>query len=302
LVTHGGTSIGVVILDCDQAPLTARCLESIAGGTRLPHAIVVVANSRNAAPLREACAASGLAPVVLEPGRNLGCAGGRNFGLDFLTRETDCERFVLLDNDAVVTRSFFERVGQVALARLEAAAPVIRNLATNEVWSSGGCSLPDGTIKQLRSAPDTGPVAVDWAPGACLILSRATWASVGHFSRTLDFLFEDIEWCHRLRAGGGAIRVHADLQILHEPQQSLGGGSSSQRAHLMARNGTVYLMAVQHVPLGSSWRWVGWQLRLALRDALTGRVRKGLARLTGLGRGLLEARRWPAGESLSADG
>jgi GT2 family glycosyltransferase len=284
--------LAVVILDCNQAALTSRCLRSIAAGTSLPDVIVVVANSVDPTPLYDACRQCGLSPTILAPGTNLGCAGGRNFGLRHVAEQTDCGSFMLLDNDTIVPPDFFASVRQLSLPPLEVAAPLIRDLATGAVWSGGGSAQATGHVEQLAYAPEVSPHVVDWAPGACIIMGRPTWAMVGPFDPVLDFLFEDVEWCHRLRSLGGVIRVHSHLQIFHEAHQSLGGSGSPRRLHLMARNGTVYLVSVLQVSRSATMRWIFWQLRLAARDVVARRFRCSAARVTGLSSGVLEAARW----------
>ena len=285
-------STGVVVLDFNQGALTTRCLQSLQQSTREPTLVVLV---ENGARLADDRALDPLRVVRLHPGRNLGCAGGRNFGLDYLANKTDVDRFVVLDNDTVVASDFIEQVAALPLQPLEVAAPVILDFATSQIWSCGGTITADGSIEQLTSLPRTGPsdqAEVDWSPGACLIMSRETWANVGPFDAWLNFLFEDIDWCVRLRRAGGRVVIHRNLHLQHEPHQSLGGYWSPTRVRFWARNGTVFRPTVCVNPgLMDNVGWILNEVLLSLRDLVKAGPAWTLARLSGLAAGLLESSR-----------
>lgn len=281
--------VGVVILDLDQPGITARCLRSLAEGSRVPDLVVVVANGSESFTCQHDPTLAALKAVTLHSGRNHGCASGRNLGLHYLVDNTSLQRFLVLDNDTIAPRDFVERVTNFSLSALEVVAPVILDWQTNDVWSSGGTVGPDGAIRQLTqvASPDLeARTVVDWAPGACLIVDRETWKTVGPFDDQLDFLFEDIEWCVRLRNAGGRVVVRGDLRLLHEPHQSLGGRWSQARVRLWARNGTLFrIRTVRSHPLAVA-RWLGSEALLAVRDLATGRGSWSSARLRGLTEGL----------------
>jgi GT2 family glycosyltransferase len=201
--------------------------------------------------------------------------------------------FVVLDNDTVVPNDFIERVAACNPISLEVIAPVILHFLTRDVWSCGGLVAPDGTTQQLSFEENSTRKEweVDWAPGACLIMSRETWVAAGEFDSWMNFLFEDIEWCYRVKKAGGRITVRSDLQLFHEPHQSFAGQWSQPRVRFWARNGTFFRMAIVRpgiVPVGI---WLGKELLLAVRDLSTGRASWSVARLRGLAEGLVEGLR-----------
>lgn len=284
-------STGVVILDFNQGMLTTRCLHSLEHGTQLPTLVILV---ENGARVPEDPALERLPVVRLHPGRNLGCAGGRNFGVNYLVNKTDICRFVVLDNDTVVAPDFVQRAAALPLRPLEVAAPVILDFVTNEIWSCGGTITADGSIEQLTCLSHIGPsdqAEVDWSPGACLIMSRQTWASIGPFDSWLNFLFEDIDWCVRLRRAGGRVVIDRNLHLLHQAHQSLGGYWSPTRVKFWARNGTVFRLTRVNPGLIANVGWLLNEARLALRDLCKARPAWTVARLSGLADGLLESSR-----------
>jgi GT2 family glycosyltransferase len=285
--------VGVVILDYDQHALTLRCLRSVATGTRVPTLVVLVENGEQHCDVGCHPELGHLQIIVLHPSSNLGCSGGRNLGLDYLLRNTAILTFVILDNDAVVPSEFIEQVSVMKLPRLQVAAPIILNLSDGAVWSCGGRTRPDGSVEQLRTrtTPDGTPALVDWAPGACLVMASETWEQVGMFDPWMHFLFEDVEWCQRVRDAGGTIVVHSSLTLLHDANQSLGGMRSAKRTRLWARNGTVFRASVLRVRTGSIIAWLAGELLEVFRDLIVGQWPRSAARLSGLLAGIAEALR-----------
>lgn len=284
-------SIGLVVLDLNQRETTYRCLQSITDGEVLPEMIVLVENGDSGlsqtqlTTLREE-----LNLVVLQPSSNLGCAGGRNLGLNFLYENTDIERFATLDNDIVVPPDFVSKLKEQEMDELDLLAPVIMNFHDDSVWSSGGTIDLDGEITQLEEDPASteGRIEVDWSPGACLIMHRSGWNQVGEFDEWIDFLYEDLEWCHRIRELGGSVQVCPDLRLEHEAHGSLGGEWSPTRVRFWARNGTFFRLHTLGFDLAPAAAWLHQETKLAVRDLVTGRSRWTVARITGLAQGLLE--------------
>jgi len=276
------TSVGVVVLDLDQAPITVRCLRSLSSGTRRPDIVVLVENSRTPVP---ATGAYGFPVVVLQPGINLGCGGGRNLGLNYLRANTSITTFVILDNDTVAHENFIERLQLAPPSSLQVIAPLIYNFTNGGVWSSGGTLRSDGAIDQLTTLIGT-PQVVDWAPGACLIFDRTTWDVVGPFDAWLQFLFEDIEWCCRLRQAGGTVVVMPNLRVRHEAHQSLGGRWSPARVRYWARNGTVLRATTLRVGGFHLLKWLAQETVLSVSDVFRGRGRWAAARFYGLFEGV----------------
>lgn len=286
------TGIGVVLLDLGQHDMTMRCLRSLAAGTTVPETVVAVENGQHLPAAATGSLAGSLPLVVLGAGYNLGCAGGRNLGLNYLARNTEVTTFVVLDNDAVAAPDLIERLAAAPPSPLEVVAPVIFDAASGSVWSSGGSIDGEGELVQLDDDLIDHPEAyreVDWAPGACLVMHKDTWLAVGEFDSWMVFLYEDIEWCHRLRAAGGRVLVARDLRIDHVANQSLGGRYSPARLRLGVRNETVLRISV--IGRSGTVAFLGRESLSALRDLAGRRLGLSAARARGLAEGLAEAHR-----------
>lgn len=287
-------TIGLVVLDLNQKETTHRCLESIVEGDTLPEMVVLVENGesglsqKQVASLREE-----LKLVVLQPSSNLGCAGGRNLALNYLRANTNITRFATLDNDVVVPTDFISKLKAQEMGELDVLAPVIMDIDGESVWSSGGTITPDGPITQLEEEPETEDsiIEVDWSPGACLIMHRKGWNRVGEFDEWIDFLYEDIDWCHRVQEMGGQIKVCPDLRLKHDAHDSLGGEWSPTRVRFWARNGTFFRLYTLDYSPAPAIEWLQQETKLAIRDLVKGRFAWTMARLKGLGQGLTETYR-----------
>ena len=287
-------TLGVVILDLDQAETTLRCLQSLSAGAVTPDVVVLVENgtsrvSRTA--LRDLDQSMDL--VVLRPGRNLGCAGGRNLGLNYLANNTEVSTFMILDNDTLVPPKFISTVQATPMDPMEVIAPVITDMNKNTIWSTGGIVERNGTIEQLTTPPrsDVQSFIVDWSPGACLIFDQSTWERVGEFDHWMRFFFSDIDWCLRVGDLGGDVTIHRDLRIEHEGHLSLGGENSPARTRFWARNGTVFRLDTVEVSATDSLEWILSELQTSIRELGAGRFDHAKSRIQGLAEGARESLR-----------
>lgn len=287
--------IGLVVLDLGQSETTKRCLRSIASGERRPDSIILVENG-NTGEVVELGAEEALAdlPVkVLRPGRNIGAAAGRNLGLNYLARNTEVERMAVLDNDTTVPPDFFQRLETAELEPLEIGAPLILDMESGEVFSAGGVFDRHGYPHHLSSLANgvNGPRPVDWAAAAALVFDRETWLRVGEFDAWYEFMFEDVEWCHRATQLGATVRLTPALRVMHEGHQSTGGPIAPARVRRWSRNGTVFMLVSVRAGARSALVWFARELRYVVKDLRSGWRGCAAARLRGVAEGLWEVRR-----------
>ena len=279
--------IGLVLLDYDQAATTLRCLRSVAAGTRRPDEIVLVENGGPPVDLASDEVLADLVVHVLRPERNIGAASARNLGFNYLVRNSDVERYVLLDNDTTVPGGFFELVAASSFEPLEIAAPLILSMDTGEVIYAGGRFDRYRYPSVIPEWPDgsTAPREVEWAPTAGLVFDRDTWLHVGGFDDWYGFSWEDIEWCDRAVRLGAVVRVEPQLRVMHEAHQSSGGAFSPERLRQWSRNGTVFIF--ETVGWRSRLNWFSMEFRLIWGELRAGWRPSALGRVRGLGQGLL---------------
>lgn len=283
-ITERRDGIAVVVLDLDQPALTGRCLESISQPSIPPVVVVLVQNGSTSLSETVSNHAGGVRVDLLAPGSNLGCAGGRNLAVQHVLDEYDVAAIVVLDNDAVLTPNFIDRLWVDIPAPLEVFAPVVRNYDDGSIWSVGGEATDDGRVRVLTEIQPEEP-QVDWTPGAAFVFSPATWLAVGPLDERLRLFWQDVAWCQRVRDLGGRVVVVPDLEVRHEARSSLGGGWSPQRARDWVRGGVVYVVRIYRLRPWPAARWLAQEVLAALGEFAKGHPKVGLARIVGLAEG-----------------
>jgi GT2 family glycosyltransferase len=67
---------------------------------------------------------------------------------------------------------------------------------------------------------DGGSIVVDWVSGACMLVRRDAFESVGGFDERYFLYWEDADLCRRLRARGHHVRYVPGAQVVHRVGQS----------------------------------------------------------------------------------
>ena len=95
---------------------------------------------------------------------------------------------------------------------------------------------------------DSGPVAVDWVSGACLLARRAALAEVGNFDERYFMYWEDADLCRRLRSRGYTIRYVPSASAVHHVGQS---SRTARVSSIRAFHESAYLYYATHVAPGA---------------------------------------------------
>lgn len=175
---------------------------------------------------------------VVEPGENLGYAGGLALGVqsaaaprllflnpDVLLAEDSLEPLLAaLDSgvDAAGPRLFWDRACRFLLPPTEgyrALDLVLKSLAgRGEGWALRARRRWRGQARRHWQA--TAPIRSFRLSGCCLALRRESWERIGPFDAGYRLYFEETDWLDRLRRAGG--------RALHVP--------AAQAVHLYARS------------------------------------------------------------------
>ncbi len=240
-------SIGVVIVSYNTRDLLRACLLSLHTCTLPLHVVVV----DNLSPDQSAAMVAAEFPAVqvVEPGDNLGFAGGTNAGIAQMLDSTDL--VLLLNPDTVVHHGAIEalvafldqhpRVGAVSPRLLNpdgtlqpAAFRFPTVLMTLLDLFPPGEVLPGrlyGSHWHGRYPHEQGvaPFAIDHPLGACILTRASVLRGVGLLDATYFMYAEEIDWARRVRAAGWAIWQVPAARVTH-----VGGASTSQfRARML---------------------------------------------------------------------
>ena len=221
--------IGVVVLDFGRPDDTERAAASARSAeTR----VLIVENGARTD------GASGEERLCLR--ENRGFAGGMNAGMKQLLSE-GCDRFLLLNNDAVLEPGC---PGLLAEAlddpKVAACGPIVLRESDGRVESRGVVAdMRWGRVRlaghgELRK-DEQGVVSVGALSGAVLMLHRRALERVGWLDEGYFLYFEDIDWCVRAREAGFDVRVVRHATARHAGSRTI-GPASSDRFYYSARN------------------------------------------------------------------
>ena len=224
-----------VIVNYASWPLTVRCVESLYATGYGDFEVVIVDNDR-----REP-------PEIPYPGRlirnkeNLGFARACNQGIAASTGDL----LVLINPDSVVEESFFERVQDffegnpsvgIVGPRIVHSDGRLQLTARRELSMVSGLLgrtslltrlFPKSSLvkSQFPAVTElTGPTAVDWVAGACMVVRRRTLDEVGLLDERFFMYFEDADLCRRVCEARWSVYYLPEVEVVHHA-----GGSSRSR-------------------------------------------------------------------------
>jgi GT2 family glycosyltransferase len=231
----------VVIVNYASWPLTLRCVESLYATDYEDFEVVIVDNDRPEPP------------EIPHPARvirnrvNLGFARACNQGIS----ASSGDLLVLVNPDALVERDFFGRIeaffdvnpaAGVAGPRVLDTDGRVQLSARRELSMVSGLLgrtslltrlFPSSTLvkKQFPAVTElTGPTAVDWVSGACMIVRRSALEEVGPLDERFFMYFEDADLCRSVREAGWSVYYLPEIEVTHQA-----GGGTRSRPHAIWR-------------------------------------------------------------------
>ncbi|MEA2199936.1 MAG: hypothetical protein QOI89_532 [Solirubrobacteraceae bacterium] len=177
---------------------------------------------------------------LVELPANRGFAAACNLGIASIL---DADVIILLNPDVEVPPDFLTRVARLDWpSDVAARGPAIVNWQGQLEQSARGfprartgllgrTSLlarvrPNSRLLRadLRAKRDSGPRAVDWVSGACLIVPAEMFRSVGMLDDRYFMYWEDADWCRRAHDRGYSVIYDPALCVTHHQ-----GSSSRER-------------------------------------------------------------------------
>lgn len=239
------SSAAIVILNFNGQEMLETFLPSVITNSQTDIWVIDNGSSDNSIPFLEE-----KYPQIqlLKSTKNLGYAGGYNWGLDQLRIEYDFH--ILLNSDVAVTKNWDTDLVQALEDRPDYAAiqPKILSYTSKNKFDYAGAGggfvdaygypfcrgrILDAIEQDAGQYDDS--IDVDWASGACFIVRSELFHQFKGFDASFFAHMEEIDLCWRMRKSGWKIGYIGDTSVYH-----LGGGtlqrSSPHKLYLNIRN------------------------------------------------------------------
>jgi GT2 family glycosyltransferase len=221
--------VWVLVLNYNSGPDTVRCVAALQRMNFPSFRVVVVDNcsTDNSVALFRAEYPD---IEVLPLARNLGFAAGNNVGIQYaMTQEAD---YVLIVNpDMTVHKDALTYMVEACLSdpTIAAVSPIIRYADCPErIWFAGSCIQWAKALATHLVDEDVAPDKVTdtaWPCGGCMLLECNALRRVGAMDEHYFLYFEDADLGQRLLASHLRAVVCPRASALHNPHNSVRGGS-----------------------------------------------------------------------------
>ncbi|HTD59351.1 MAG TPA: glycosyltransferase family 2 protein [Gemmatimonadaceae bacterium] len=252
-------NVWVILVNWNGAADTEVCLQSLLDARPQPYGIAVVDNGSREGEidrLRAWAKAHGIglrledadpaqwpadrAPrpgevLLLRSATNRGFSGGNNVALAYTEPDPAATHFLLLNNDAAVTPSYFGDLAASLAGYADtglASGTIYEMTPPNRVWYAGGRILPVRTmaLHDLEVPVDSGVVPTEFICGCTMLISSATLHRLGHLPECyFPCYLEDTEYSQRARDAGIPVLYVPGAVAYHKGGGSLGPMALSPR-------------------------------------------------------------------------
>jgi GT2 family glycosyltransferase len=194
----------VAILNYNRKDDLLKCVCSVLKQDYPNCAVVVVDNKSSDNSMRALIDNYGDRIGVISNERNLGTAGGYNVCIGEALRRK-VQYVLLLNNDVVLEKDTLSELVKVAthLPKMGLLGPKVYFRDSGEIWSCGGTvNSWLGKTSHITEELSRAPKAVDYIPGAAMLISLEAVEEVGNFDEHYFMYWEDVDYCTRMKRCG----------------------------------------------------------------------------------------------------
>lgn len=230
--------IAIIVLNWNRPEDTLECLESLHKIEYSHFEIIVVDNgSTDDSVFRIKQSYPSI--CLIETGENLGFAEGNNRGMVEALKKR-AAYILLLNNDTVVHPKILNAFVKAACDFPNAGvfgAKIYYYDDPTILWYAGGDLDPTGRCYHLgngqcdvenkrKTVEKTG-----YACGCALLIKSSVVEEVGMLESKYFLIWEEIDWCHRIRKAGHDCLFVPDAKVWHKISQSFEGGGHGPMWH-----------------------------------------------------------------------
>ncbi len=254
--TTDSKKIVIIILQWNNSADTIACLESILQ-IDYPHFEVILVDN-GSRPEEIAAVRSAFKELIcIENGKNLGFAEGNNIGIqEALKRQA--EYLLLLNNDTIVDKHILTAFVSAAENNRDAGVLGAKIYYFDEpttLWYAGGnvnlqsfrCYHEGCTESDLNKRHET-VRETNYACGCALFITREAVEKVGMMDPRFFLIWEEIDWCWRIRKAGYRCLFVPQARVWHKISQSFEGGNRGPSwQYYYFRNRLLFIQ--KHIPI-----------------------------------------------------
>jgi len=281
-ITNPAGSVVVIVLNHNKKDDLLECLRSVRKSSGENREVVVVDNGSTDG---SATAVSETFPEVhlVQSPRNLGAPGGRNLGIDYISRNIRCRYVLFLDNDAMI----HERcMGELTAALDQDSTAAIACPKTfrepgSDILFSAGIRVKFATVSIFdrgSGKTDRGQYDrleyVDACGAFAFLIRRDILDQVGGFEETFNpYGWEDVDLC--LRAGEHGFKtLYVPNAVAYHKGGKTGRGVVPRYEKFKARN---FIFLMKRHARTSEWASAAIFAPLRVAGILSGQMVRGKA-------------------------
>ena len=231
--------LSIVIINWNSLEFTRQCVASIVENVSgLEYEIIVVDNASPDGSGRLIESLSLPMKAVHAP-RNLGFSRGNNLGVDhssgkiilFLNPDTLVQGTAIQEMTAalrdakdlgVIGCTLLNRDLSIQTTCIQRFPTISNQLFGIDLLKRSLPKLSMFGMRELFASANKGVTEVEVVSGACLMVKRSVFESVGRFSTDYFMYAEEADLCYKVRKGGWKVGYIRDAQIVHFGGQSTG--------------------------------------------------------------------------------
>lgn len=238
--------VSIVVLNCNQTDITCEFLESTRKLIYPNYELLICDMGSDVDPTEQINSRTYPYTRVVRSDVNLGCAGGRNWGV----RHAKGEYVFLVDNDTNVTPDLIDVLIEPFLhdPAIAVTCPKIRFYHNPEIIQYAGFN-PINPFTGRNSAvgsnqADKGqhdqPNYTFSSHGCASMIKKAVFDKAGYFPEKFFFYYEEMDWSARVKKAGYKIFFQPKGLIFHRQSMTL-GLKSPKKLYYLTRNRILYM-------------------------------------------------------------
>jgi GT2 family glycosyltransferase len=237
--------VSIIVLNCNQTDVTCEFLESTRKLTYKNYELLICDMGSDVDPTEQINAGNYPNTKVLRSEVNLGCAGGRNWGV----RQAKGDFLFLVDNDTIVTPNLINALLEPFVdEEVAVACPKIRFYHKPEVIQYAGFKAINpftgrnaavGSL-QVDDGQHDQPNFTFSSHGCASMIRKSIFEKAGFFPEKFFFYYEEMDWSARVQKAGYKIYYQPKGLIFHKQSMTL-GLQSPKKLYYLTRNRILYM-------------------------------------------------------------